>query len=228
MRQEKMKFLKNNKWIWLFFLFVLYSCSTGGGRYWRVRVEMPRPISFELDRFEEMVVTNFLVEKERTDFDLNKETTEYFSFEFGKNIEIPVSKADVAPANAEAFEQADFWTDIPTETEHAIIFTGTIDYRSEVRKALVDREKRQFEDPFPDRTALEERKFFTLFFNLYLIDSNTGETLYQRNFKETRNYQNPNQTAYFAYFDLIQSVKDKLFQAFLAEELLQERYLIAK
>ena len=223
-----MKFLKNNKFIWLFLLFALYSCSTGGGRYWRVRVEMPRSVSFELDRFEAMVVTNFLVEKERTDFDLNKETTEYFTFEFGKNIEIPVSKAEAAPANAESFEQADFWTDIPTEKEHAILFTGTIDYRSEVRKALVDREKRQFEDPFPDRTALEERKFFTLFFNLYLIDSNTGEILYQKNFKETRNYKNPNQTPYFAYFDLIQSVKDKLFQAFLAEELLQERYLIAK
>jgi hypothetical protein len=189
---------------------------------------MPRPVSFELDRFEEMIVTDFLVLKERPDFDLNKETTEYFTFEFGKNIEAPVSKADVVPTDVETFDQADFWTDIPTEMENAIIFTGTIDYRSEVRKALVDREKRQFEDPFPDKTALEERKFFTLFFNLYLIDSKSGETLYQRDFKETRNYQNPNQTAYFAYFDLIQSVKDKLFQSFLAEELLQERYLIAK
>jgi hypothetical protein len=189
---------------------------------------MPRPVSFELKQFEEMIVTDFLVVKERTDFDLNKETSEYFTFEFGKNVAIPVSKSEIVPENAEIFEQADFWTDIPTENEHAIFFTGTIDYRSEVRKALVDREKRQFENPFPDRTGLEERKFFTLFFNLYLIDSTTGETLYQKNFKETRNYQNPNQTAYFAYFDLIQSVKDKLFQAFLAEELLQERYLIAK
>jgi hypothetical protein len=206
---------------------MLYSCSSGG-QYWRVRVEMPRPVSFELERFQEMVVTDFLVVKERTDFDLNKETTEYFAFEFGKNISSPVSRVEVAPASDEIFEQEDFWTDIPTANENAIVFTGKIDYRSEVRKALVDREKRQFEDPFPDSTALEERKFFTLFFNLYMIDSKTGKTLYQKDFKETRNYQNPNQTAYFAYFDLIQSVKDKLFQAFLGEELLQERYLINK
>jgi hypothetical protein len=189
---------------------------------------MPRPVSFELERFQEMVVTDFLVLKERTDFDLNKETTEYFTFEFGKNIQIPVSRAEVAPESDETFAQEDFWTDIPTDNKNAVVFTGTIDYRSEVRKALVDREKRQFEDPFPDKTALEERKFFTLFFNLYLIDSKTGKTLYQKDFKETRNYQNPNQTAYFAYFDLIQSVKDKLFQAFLGEDLLQERYLIKK
>ena len=227
MRQEKMRFLKNNKWIWLLPVLAMYSCS-GGGQYWRVRVEMPRPVSFELERFEEMVVTDFLVLEERTDFDLNKETTEYFAFEFEKNIQIPVSRADVSPPNVETFEQEEFWSELPTEHENAIVFTGTIEYRSEVRKALVDREKRQFEDPFPDRTSLEERKFFTLFFNLYLIDSKTGKTLYQKNFKETRNYQNPNQTAYFAYFDLIQSVKDKLFQAFLGESLLQERYLINK
>lgn len=222
-----MIFLRNNKWVWLLPILILYSCSSGG-QYWRVRVEMPRPVSFELERFEEMVVTDFLVLKERTDFDLNKETTEYFTFEFGNNIQIPVSRVAVAPGNVEVFEQESFWADIPTTHEDAIVFTGTIDYRSEVRKALVDREKRQFEDPFPDSTALEERKFFTLFFNLYLIDSKTGKTLYQKNFKETRNYQNPNQTAYFAYFDLIQAVKDKLFQAFLGEELLQERYLINK
>lgn len=222
-----MKFLKINKWIWLLPVLALFSCSSGG-QYWRVRVEMPRPVSFELQRFEEMVVTDFLVSKERLDFDLNKETTEYFVFEFGKNLQIPVSKAAVAPEGEETFEKNEFWTDIPTEHENAIIFTGTIDYKSEVRKALVDREKRQFEDPFPNKAGLEERKFFTLFFSLYLIDSKTGKTLYQKSFKETRNYQNPNQTAYFAYFDLIQSVKDKLFQAFLGEALLQERYLINK
>jgi hypothetical protein len=227
MRPEKMRFLKHNKWVRLLPLLILYSC-TSGGQYWRVRVEMPRPVSFELDRFQEMIVTDFLVMKKRTDFDLNKETTEYFAFEFEKNAQIPVLRVDVVPESIETFKQEDFWTKIPTENKDAIVFTGTIDYRSEVRKALVDREKRQFEDPFPDSTALEERKFFTLFFNLYLIDSKTGKTLYHKDFKETRNYQNPNQTAYFAYFDLIQSVKDKLFQAFLGEELLQERYLINK
>jgi len=224
-----MKSLKINniKWVWLLALLALYSCS-GGGQYWRVRVEMPRPVSFELERFEELIITDFLVLKARTDFDLNKETTEYFAFEFEKNIQMPVSRVEIMPETVETFEQDDFWTGLPTENKDAIILTGTIDYKSEVRKALVDREKRQFEDPFPDKTSLEERKFYTLFFNLYLIDSKTGETLYQKNFKETRNYQNPNQTAYFAYFDLIQSVKDKLFQAFLGESLLQERYLINK
>ena len=102
-----MKFLKNNKWIWLLLLLLLYSCSSGGGRYWRVRVEMPRPVSFELERFEEMVVTDFLVLKERTDFDLNKETTEYFTFEFGKNIQIPVSKAEVVFAEGTIQHQYD-------------------------------------------------------------------------------------------------------------------------
>lgn len=227
MRQEKMKFLKNNKWFWLPLLVFLWSCSSGG-QYWRMRVEMPRPVSFELDRFQELIFTDFLILKERTDFDLNEETIDYFAFEFEKSMSVPVSKIEVTPEGEDSFANEEFWKNIPIDDKDAILFTGTIEYQSEVRKALVDRERRQFEDPFPDQTGLEERKFFTLFFNLYLIEAKTGKTLYQRNFKETRNYQNPNQTAYFAYFDLVQSVKDKLFQAFLGEELLQERFLIAK
>ena len=70
-----------------------------------------------------MVVTDFLVLKERTDFDLNKETTEYFSFEFEKNTEIPVSRVDVVPESVETFEQEDFWTDLPTEKENADTLT---------------------------------------------------------------------------------------------------------
>ncbi len=227
MRREKMKFLKTNKWVWLLFVVFLCACSSGG-QYWRLRVEMPRAVSFELARYQEMLVTNFLILEKRADFDLNKETTDYFAFEFGKNVQIPVSRAEVTPEGEDSFKQEEFWKAIPTDDKDAIFFTGSLEYKSEVRKALVDREKRQFEDPFPDKTGLEERKFFTLFFNLYLIDAKTGKVLYQKDFKETRNYQNPNQTAYFAYFDLIQSVKDKLFQAFLGEELLQERFLIAK
>jgi hypothetical protein len=61
-----------------------------------------------------------------------------------------------------------------------------------------------------------------------MIDAKTGEILYTRNFKQTKHYINPNQTAYFAFFDLIQIVKTKLFQAFLGEELLQERYLLSR
>jgi hypothetical protein len=226
MRLERMKYLKTSKGIFLLCVMALCACS--GGRHWKVRVEMPRAISFELERFQELVVTDFHIKTERKDMDLNKEMVEYLSFEFGQNIAAPVSTKEIDMTSEDIFKDESFWRDLPTEQDEAIILTGSVDYKSEIRKALVDEEKRQFEDPFPRQSGLEERKFYTLFFDLYMIDAKTGEILYTRNFKQTKHYANPNQTAYFAFFDLITIVKDKLFQAFLGEELLQERYLLSK
>ena len=226
MRPGRMKYLKNSKLIIL--LCVLAFCACSGGRHWKVRVEMPRAISFELERFQELIITDFLIKSERKDMDLNKEMVEYLSFEFGQNIVAPVSTKEVELANEDIFEEESFWRALPTELDEAIILTGSVEYKSEIRKALVDEEKRQFEDPFPRRSGLEERRFYTLFFDLYMIDAKTGKILYTRNFKQTKHYLNPNQTAYFAFFDLIQIVKTKLFQAFLGEELLQERYLLSR
>ena len=221
-----MKYLKNSKAITL--LCVLALCACSGGRHWKVRVEMPRAISFELERFQELIITDFFVKSERKDMDLNKEMVEYLSFEFGQNIVAPVSTKEVVLANEDIFKDESFWQALPTELDEAIILTGSVEYKSEIRKALVDEEKRQFEDPFPRHSGIEERRFYTLFFDLYMIDAKTGKILYTRNFKQTKHYINPNQTAYFAFFDLIQIVKTKLFQAFLGEELLQERYLLSR
>jgi hypothetical protein len=226
MRLEKMKYLKSSKVILL--LCVLALCACSGSRHWKVKIEMPRAISFELERFQELIITDFHIKSERKDIDLNKEMVEYLSFEFGQNIDAPVSTKKIDLKNEEIFEDESFWKEVPTEKEEAIILTGSVEYKSEIRKALVDEEKRQFENPFPRNTGLEERRFYTLFFDLYMIDSLTGKILYTRNFKQTKHYANPNQTAYFSLFDLIKIVKNKLFQAFLGEELLQERYLISE
>ncbi|MCK4429779.1 MAG: hypothetical protein KAW19_00605, partial [Candidatus Aminicenantes bacterium] len=62
--------------------------------------------------------------------------------------------------------------------------------------------------------------------DIYIIEAQSGKTLYKRNFKETKSYKNPNQTAFFAFFDLMQSVKDKLLRNLFGESRIQERYII--
>ena len=106
--------------------------------------------------------------------------------------------------------------------------TGSAEYTEETRKALLKKAKKRYEDPFPSQSRLEERKFFTLNVNLFLIDAQSGDALYKREFKETKAYDNPNQTAYFAFFDLVQQVKEKLLRTVLGAEQLQERYLITR
>jgi len=136
MRLERMKYLKHSKAILL--LCVLALCACSGGRHWKVRVEMPRAISFELERFQELIITDFYIKSERKDMDLNKEMVEYLSFEFGKNIAAPVSTKEIDLTSEDIFEDESFWRDLPTELDETIILTGSVEYKSETRKALVD------------------------------------------------------------------------------------------
>ncbi|MFC2167755.1 hypothetical protein ACFLRW_02135, partial [Acidobacteriota bacterium] len=82
--------------------------------------------------------------------------------------------------------------------------------------------------PFPAETQLEQRIFFNFNLTLFFIDANSGETVFKREYKETKNYNNPNQTPYYAFFDLMQQIQVKLLRSILGLEQIQERYLVIK
>jgi len=109
----------------------------------------------------------------------------------------------------------------------AILFTGGAQYTEEIRKAILQPQKERFEGSvISKKRRLAERRFYTLNIDLYIIDANTGKALYTRNFKESKGYENPKQTAPFAFFELIQRVKAKFLRNILGEASIQERYLI--
>jgi len=88
--------------------------------------------------------------------------------------------------------------------------------------------KRKFEDPFTYEDQFAQRRHYALTLDLYFIDSQTGEILYQGKFNETKAYENPNQTGYFAFHDLIYNVKSKIFRDILGKKEPQTRYLIQR
>ena len=124
------------------------------------------------------------------------------------------------------FEDKEFWKSLAPGPEPTLIVSGSLDYQQETRKALIGKERKQFDDPFPTKSRLATRKFFSLNMTIYLIDAATGEPVFSREFKETQGSQNPNQTPEFAFSDLIHDVKEKLFRRVLGTERIQERYLI--
>jgi hypothetical protein len=222
--RTKIKKRKSNSFILLLSLLFLLSCSTG--EHVRLRIEIPRKTPINLEDFEEIAITNFLVKEEAKDFDLNKELTEYFALEFGQKIKNKISSTEVALQNEEVFQDKTFWQKVSPDKKGAILFTGSLEYTEEVRKAIKSTSKRRFEEPFPEESRIEERRFYSLSLHLYLIDAQSGDALYKRTFKESKAYKNPNQTAFFAFYDMMLNVRDKLFRQILGEEQIQERYLI--
>lgn len=208
------------------FSFLFLSCSSN--LYWKLRLEIPGEAVLNLAQFEEIIITNFLIQKETKDINLNQEILDYFNIEIGQEFEGKITVKKLAIEEENIFTNDAFWKDKATKPEQTLFLTGSAQYTEEIRKAILDTKQSKFEGPFETERKLAERKFYTLNLNLYLINAETGKSLYTRTFTETQGYKNPNQTAYFAFFDLILKVKDKLLRSVLGGEKIQERYIISK
>lgn len=219
---------KNNKYFYLLILFLLWSYSCSSSSYFKLKIEMPFESNVPISEFDEVIVTDFYLLNQVDDFDLNQELVGYLSSEIGMQVSADVKTTAVEIKDEAALENEEFWQNLALSTEKAILISGSVEYSHETRKALIGKEKKQFEDPFPSSRELTARKFYTLTLDLYLIDSETGKTLFNQEFKETKSYSNPNQTSYFAFFDLTYMVKEKLFRILFGSERVQERYLIVK
>jgi len=193
-----------------------------------MKIEIPRRTELDIEAFDSVIITPFFVEEEVEDFDLRKEIGAYFMGMLTRKTKNTVTTRDLPVENETQFESSDFWKEQGRDSKNTLFLTGTAQYTTETRKALLKRAKKRYEDPFPTEARLEQRKFYTFNMILFLIDATSGEVVYKREFKETKSYENPNQTSYFAFFDLIQQIQEKLLRSILGLEQVQERYLVIK
>jgi hypothetical protein len=212
--------------VWAAILLQFLSCSSA--HHWKLRLGIPGDAILDLDQYEEIIITNFFIQKETEDIDLSQEIVEYLNAEIGQEFEGKITVKNLSIEDESIFTTAAFWQEKATNPEKTLFLTGSAQYTEEIRKAILDTRRRKYEDPFESEKTLTERRFYTLNLDLYLIHAQTGKPLYTREFKEIQGYKNPNQTAYFAFFDLVQKVKDKLFRSVLGGERIQERYIISK
>ena len=218
--------MKKNKLALLIILLILASCSSP--LHWKLKIEMPRKTAIDLAQFQEIFITNFWVKKQTKDINLSQELIDYFNFSLEKNFKGKIVSKEISFNHIDIFSNQDFWKNLTHSSPKSLYLTGVASYSQEIRKAILEeRRGERFESPFQAEKKLVERKFYTLNLDLYLIDSTTGDIIYKREFKEAKGYRNLNQTAYFAFFDLIQRVKDKLFRNILSGEKIEERYLIS-
>jgi hypothetical protein len=205
---------------------VLYSCTTG--KYWKIKLELPVKTNLDISQYKNIVIANFFLKDDKNDFEINPALLEYLSSELSQELDKNISTKNIVLDNEEIFQNKDFWKGQAPEEDATAFLTGSIEYTAETRKALIGKSKKQFDNPFPNKNRLASRKFYSLKMNVYFINAATGEVIYDTNFNETQAYENPNQTAEFAFFDQIHKVKEKLFRQILGGERIQQRYLISK
>lgn len=208
---------------------VLFLAACRSDAYRKLRIELPAFSPVKLEDFLEVVITPFLVTDQPQGIDLNKEIADYLKPELERKFKGRVTLRQVPLESEEAFKKQEYWQSLAAGLSKPLVITGRAALNQETRKAILSRPVRSLEqEPLSPQRSLDERRIFTLEVSLYLIKAETGETLLQRDFKETKSYTDPNQRTDFAFYDLIQRVKAKLFRLILGEERIQNRYLLAR
>jgi xanthosine utilization system XapX-like protein len=195
----------------------------------KTKIDIPAVPAVKLDGITEIAIGDFLVETPSKEFEIGPALTGYLRDEIkpefkGRLSAIPVSWSDAAQA-----DRPEAWTGILTEPKDKLILTGRVQYVQDVRKALVAKDRRAIDDgPFAPETPWSERKNFEIKLDVYVIQAETGETLLKRNFTESVIVENRRQTPEFAFYELLQRVRLKLFRLLFGTVRNQERYLLAR
>jgi hypothetical protein len=194
----------------------------------KIRVEIPAVPSLKPEAVTEIVVATFWLEKEVKDFDLNRDLSEYFLEEFRTKFPGRVSSKPVAWTGAGMDSQPEAWRKAALGPAGAVVLTGKAVFSQETRKALLSAEKRKFDDPFEPEKRWAERRNFDLKLEVILLKADTGEVLSRNSFQDAQNYENVKQTPAYAFHDLLDRVKPRLFRSLFGSTRIQDRFLLLK
>ena len=195
----------------------------------RVRVGIPGYTPLRAGDIGAIYIADFRVETPPADFDIGKELVDYLYVELARKYEgkvfrriVPADKAGLAGDRA-------FWSGLETGSGPGLFLTGTIIYREEVRKALLESDRKVIDGPFrEEKKGLAERRLYTMTIGISLIRAGTGEVVLSKEFSETTTYPDSNVPVSYAYYELSPHFRQRLFQTVFGDEQLQERYLFTK
>jgi hypothetical protein len=112
--------------------------------------------------------------------------------------------------------------------ERAVFLTGSAGLVGQTRKAL-EKRKLPAGGPFNfDRRGLIERRRWTLSVDLSVVSAATGEVLYKIAFREERDYIDLDKPPEFAFAELADRIRARLFPVLFGASTIEERTLLRR
>jgi xanthosine utilization system XapX-like protein len=195
----------------------------------KTKIDIPAVPAVKLEGITEIAIGDFLVDTSSKEFEIGPALTGYLRDEIKPEFKGRLSVVPVSWTDAAQVDRPEAWTGILAEPKDKLILTGRAEYLQDVRKALVAKDRRAIDDgPFAPESPWSERKNFELKLDVYVIKAETGETLLKTNFTESIIVENRRQTPEFAFYEILQKVRLKLFRLLFGTVRNQERYLLAR
>jgi hypothetical protein len=121
-----------------------------------------------------------------------------------------------------------FWKDAAAGRERVVFLAGSVRLSSDVRKALKGRTV-PLDGPFEAiKHGLIEKLHWSFVVDLSVVSGESGETIYERSFREDRDYIDLEKSPEFAFSDMSAAFRDRLFPALLASPEIEKRILLRR
>jgi hypothetical protein len=193
-----------------------------------VKEETPGVPVFPPGLFSEIIVTDFRDDAPSPDFALGRELQNYLASELGRSFKGTVSRMDLSRDGKTAADEPAFWKQAAAGRERAVFLTGSAGLVGQTRKAL-KKKNLSVDSPFSvDRRGLIEKRHWTLSLDLSVVSAATGESIYQKTFREERDYIDPDKPAEFAFAELADRVRARLFPVLFGAPTIEPKTLLQR
>jgi len=190
-----------------------------------VRVDLPGVSPFPTGSLTEIVVTDFRDEAPIPDFEAGRALQAYLAEELRHRFKGTVS---LHPRPAGDVPSPSEWREASAGRDRAVFLTGSVRLASQVRKA-VDDKRVPVDGPFKlAGRGLVEQLRWTLVVELAVVSGESGEPLFERTYRDLRDYIDLEKPADFAFSELSAAFCDRLFPTLLGSSTVEERTLLRR
>jgi len=193
-----------------------------------IRIDLPGVTVLPAGSFRQIVVANFRDEAPSPEFALGRELQEFLVKEMSRSFDGKVSRMTVPWENSISLDDPAFWRQAAAGRESAVVLTGTAGLVGQVRKAL-NKKALPIDGPFKiTGRAFLEYKHYTLAVDVAVISAATGEPLFRKSFREEKDYIDLEKPHDFAFSELADRVRTRLFPVLLGTPTAEERTLLRR
>jgi len=219
--------MRKNRLLLVFIALGLAACAAEAPT--KVNLQVPGPAALRWDEIKTVILSGFFLDLEFKEFDLNKTLVGYFHDELKRRIRGSIEDTPIAWENADSLSSSDFWKSRSGRGQGTLILTGKVRYAQETRKALLVGERRPIDEgPFKPENPWTERRAYTLKLDLAIIDAQTGQSVFRKEYEEAVATENLKHTAEFALYELMARIRPRVFRVLFGAERPLDRYLLSK
>lgn len=201
-------------------LFIIFSISCSHKENIRVNISMGDINIVDLDKYIKILYNDFEIKLPKNSFNSKKYVKDFFLNDFSKAVE---KKVEYFDTDTDFFKDSKFFLENLKNFSKTLLITGKIKIeiksRSIIKKIKVKSGKR--------KKSFVQVQDWKMTSDIVLIDSGTGEKIYEKNFIDNIKDSETSDTK-FNFETLFFKTTNKFIKSILNRTKIEDRYLLVK